>query len=161
MTTCRQTNQGITGVVFCLMLIISGVLNGHSGATGIVKERMDLMKSMGDASKVIGDMVKRKRPLDADEIRILADGLRQHAAQVPDLFPDTRDSREGHATEAKPAIWSRWEEFRTLSIDLERESAKLSEIAINGDEKAIRKQYVAVAKTCRGCHKEFRRPKDE
>ena len=149
--------------VFCcgIMVTFSVALNGHSDATGIVKERMDAMKNMGDANKVIGDMVKRKRPFDADEIKSLAAGIQQHAANIPGLFPDTKDSREGHATEAKQIIWEQWEKFESLSKDLERESAKLSELTANGDESAIRKQYVALAKTCRGCHKTYRRPKDD
>lgn len=160
MTINSLSTKVLVGLVFpvCFISVLS---HGHSGATGIVKERMDLMKEMGDANKTIGDMVKRKLPLDADEIRELSASIQQHAAQVPDLFPDTKDSREGHATEAKQAIWASWEKFIALSADLERESAKLAEIATGGDEKAIRKQYAAVAKTCRGCHKDFRRPKDE
>ena len=89
------------------MLLFTGTLSGHSGATGIVKERMDSMKAMGDANEVIGDMVKRKLPFDAAEIENLADDLRQHAARIPELFPDTKHSREGSATEAKPKIWDR------------------------------------------------------
>lgn len=156
-----QTSRLIVGIPFCFVLMFSGDLNGHSDATGIVKERMDAMKDMGDANKVIGDMVKRKRPFDADEIRSLATNIQRHGAQIPELFPDTKDSREGHATEAKPIIWEQWGKFESLSNDLKRESEKLSEIAAKGDEKAIRKQYAAVAKTCRGCHKDYRRPKDE
>lgn len=57
------------------------------------------MKEMGDASKVIADMVKRKRTLDAEEIRGLADDMQRHAAQVPELFPDTKDSREGRGSQ--------------------------------------------------------------
>jgi len=149
-------------MVFCcgIMLTFAATLNGHSDAAGIVKERMDAMKNMGDANKVVGDMVKRKRPFDADEIQRLAASIQQHATNIPELFPNTKDSREGHATEAKPIIWDQWQKFESLSKDLERESAKLSELAANGDESAIRKQYVALAKTCRGCHKKYRRPKD-
>ena len=143
-----------------MILTFTATSNGHNDATGIVKERMDAMKNMGDANKVIGDMVKRKRPFDADEIKTLAAGIQQHAVNIPGLFPDTKDSREGHATEAKQIIWEQWEKFELLSKDLERESAKLSELAVTGDESAIRKQYVALAKTCRGCHKKYRRPKD-
>ncbi|MGD9501441.1 MAG: cytochrome c, partial [Methyloceanibacter sp.] len=38
----------------------------HEGATGVVKERMDLMDSQKDAMKVIGDMAKDKTPFDAE-----------------------------------------------------------------------------------------------
>ena len=155
------SSQILAVLVFFLISLIAILSHGHSGAMGIVKERMDLMKEMGDASKVIGDMVKRKRPLDPNEIKSLAVSMQQHATRVPELFPDTEDSREGYGTEAKLVIWARWSEFEALSTDLERESTKLSEVAIEGDEKTIRKQYAAVAKTCRGCHKDFRKPKKE
>lgn len=161
MKAFSRTSRHIVGIPLFFLLVFSFALSGHSGATGIVKERMDLMKKMGDSNKVIGDMVKRKRPFDFGEIRALAVSMQQHAARIPELFPETKDSREGHATEAKPVIWDQWENFESLSNDLQRESAKLSDIAAEGDEKAIRTQYAAVAKTCRGCHKDYRRPKEE
>lgn len=135
--------------------------SAHGGATGIVKERMDAMSKVGDASEIIGDMVKRKRPLEPAQVRSLALQMRQHATRIPELFPDTQESREGRGTEALPAIWARWSEFEALTIKLERDSGALAEAAQREDPRAIRKQFVAVAKTCRGCHTEFRRPKDD
>lgn len=155
-----QSNLLVRVISFGIILTFAATLNGHSDTTGIVKERRAEMKNMGDANKVIGDMFKRKRSFHAAEIRSLAARIQQHAANIPEFFPDTKDSREGHATEAKPIIWEQWEKFELLSKDLERESEKLSEIAANGGEATIRKQYVALAKTCLGCHKTYRRPKD-
>ena len=154
-------NYAAGGLVALVWLLASLGANAHGGATGIVKQRMDAMSELGDASEIIGDMVKRKRPLDPVEVRRLALQMSEHAAGIPELFPDTPESREGRATEALPAIWSRWEEFQALTVDLERESAALAEVAQGEDARAIRKQFVAVAKTCRGCHTEFRRPKDD
>lgn len=54
---------------FCLTLLacaLSATLAlAHEGATGVVKERQDLMDSQKDAMKVIGDMAKGKTPFDA------------------------------------------------------------------------------------------------
>jgi cytochrome c556 len=54
-------------------LIITGLLIAaftadglaHEGAKGVVKKRMDLMKSQQKAMKVIGDKAKVKKRLDA------------------------------------------------------------------------------------------------
>ena len=142
-------------------LLVTLQAYAHGGATGIVKERMDAMSTLGDASEIIGDMVKRKRPLDAAHVRRLALEMHQHSTRIPELFPNTQESREGRGTEALPAIWARWSEFEEYTAKLERESAALAEVAQEEDPRAIRKQFVAVAKTCRGCHTDFRRPKDD
>ena len=41
------------------------------------------------------------------------------------------------------------------------ESGKLDKVTQSGDMAAIAAQVKATAKTCRGCHKTFRKPKEE
>ncbi len=40
-------------IVATLCALFAGVAFGHSDATGIVKERMDAMSTMGDQSKLV------------------------------------------------------------------------------------------------------------
>ena len=87
------------------------VASAHGGATGIVKERMDAMSELKDATKIISDMVKRKRPMDPERVTVLAELMSRHAVRIPELFPDTEFSRNGAATEALPAVWERRQEF--------------------------------------------------
>jgi len=142
------------------ILIFSGGTFAHEGATGIVKERMDLMSSIADGSKLVGDMLKGKREMDFAAIINAAQLNQNHAARIPELFPDSEESRKGHKTEALPVIWERWSEFESLAKKLEEESARLAELAETANKQAIRKQFLKVAKSCRGCHSDFRKPKD-
>lgn len=113
-------------------LLVMAQVVAHEGATGIVKERMDMMSDMKDAAKIIGNMVKGKIPMDATEVSRLAADIRAHAIKIPEMFPDTELSRESHATEAMPAVWSRWDEFESLSIKLSEQSTELEAAAAGG-----------------------------
>ena len=51
------------GLIVCSFLL-AGIGNSHSGASGVVKERMDAMTDMGDKSKLVADMFKGKTEFD-------------------------------------------------------------------------------------------------
>lgn len=65
----------------------------HEGTSGIVKQRMMGMKEMGDHAKSVGDMFKGKQPVDVSAIRIAANSFVAHGLEIPELLPDTQDSR--------------------------------------------------------------------
>ena len=64
-------------------------------------------------------------------------------------------------TDAKPDIWKDWDKFVAAAKALERESAKLAVVAKSGGKADIAAQVKAVGKSCGGCHKPFRKPKEE
>lgn len=143
-----------------LVLIISFVLAmcslafAHSGATGIVKERMDLMKSIADQMKTIGRMIKGEDDYDADQASNAARTILAHAEKFPEMFPE---GTAGAPSEALPAIWQDWETFLQISADLKRHANDLSAAAETAsDVDAIRPHFVAVGKTCSACHEDFR-----
>lgn len=131
----------------------------HGGATGVVKERMETMSEIADASKAISAMVKGKRALDPARIESLATTIGDHAARIPALFPDTPASRSGPKTEALPAVWENRDEFDALAAELGERARSLAASAAGADEQANERQFAGVAKTCRGCHKQFRQKK--
>ena len=51
------------GLIVCSFLL-ADLANSHSGATGVVKERMDAMTDRGDKSKLVADMFKGKTEFD-------------------------------------------------------------------------------------------------
>ena len=59
-------------------------------------------------------------------------------------------------TDAKPAVWQQLPEFKHDAEQLERESAKLAELAKKGDAKAFDEQFKVVGETCNDCHNSFR-----
>ena len=88
----------------------------HGGATGIVKERMDLMDAIGEAMKELTALMRGKEPYDAGRVRTLADRIGAHGGEkLTSLFP--AGSLMG-TTEALPAIWTDWDRFAALADEV-------------------------------------------
>lgn len=102
----------------------------HSGATGVVLDRMNGMTAMRDAVAELAPIMQGAVPYDAS---LVAEGARTIAARAGDkmlsLFPE--NSLEG-VTYAKSEIWSDWQEFAALAEKLETYANALSVAAVNG-----------------------------
>lgn len=102
----------------------------HGGATGIVKERMDAMADMGKAVKAVTPMMRGETAYDAGVVRQAAETFSRHAGEtMTNLFPE---GSGGMPSEAKDAIWSKWEEFAGLAEQLGVVSEGLAGAADNG-----------------------------
>lgn len=102
----------------------------HGGATGIVKERMDAMGAMGDAVKTLSAMMRGETEYDEGVVQREAAKLKAHGGDaMTSLFPEGSD---GAPSEAKPEIWSNWDEFEALAMRLETLAAGLEIAAGNG-----------------------------
>ena len=88
----------------------------HGGATGIVKERMDLMSNIGKAQKILVAMFSGKEAYDTKKVQQAAKTIESHAGnRIPKLFPKGSTKMP---SEALPAIWENWSEFEHLSQEL-------------------------------------------
>ncbi len=102
----------------------------HSGATGIVKERMDAMVAMGDAVKSVAPMMRGEAAYDADLMREAARTFRAHSGDaLTELFPE---GSGGAPSEAKDAVWSEWDRFTALAEQLGIYAEGLEGAAGNG-----------------------------
>ena len=138
-------------------LLLFGEVSAHGGATGVVKERMELMKSMGDRMKKMGDMVKGKVAFDAALIAASAREIEQKAPEIAHLFPEGSNDKP---SEALPRIWEDRGKFDELTEDMIQEAAKLSDVAIAGDKRSIMIQFTKLGKTCSSCHTDFRKKQE-
>lgn len=129
--------------------------HAHKGATGVIKERMDAMSAMGDASKAIAKMVNGKSVFDANAVARHAQAINEHSRDVVVFFPP---GSLKPPSEARPTIWQRWDEFEALALELESSSALLTEVAAS-DNASVRSAFTRVSKTCKSCHKHFRKRK--
>ena len=101
----------------------------HGGATGIVKERMDLMASVGKSMKTITEMFQGDKPFDPETVRKAAAFIGTHGGdQMTRLFPE--GSIQG-PSESLPAIWQDWEGFSKLADDLTKYAGALAKAADN------------------------------
>ena len=107
-------------------------LLAHGGATGVVKERMEVMKTIGAAMKRIAAMMHGKQDYDAAAVRDAARTIEALGGDtMTDLFP------EGSAlepSEARPVIWEDWNRFQALARDLVLNSRALAEASGNGQD---------------------------
>ncbi|MGI9508790.1 MAG: c-type cytochrome [Geminicoccaceae bacterium] len=130
----------------------------HSGATGVTKDRMDLMQDMADAMKIMGAMFKGETPFAPAIVAEKANLLADHAKTIPDMTPEGSNN---HPSEALPIIWQDWGDYVQSAEGLAEASAELVVIANDGaDETEARVQYVKLGKACGTCHDRFRTPKE-
>jgi cytochrome c556 len=102
----------------------------HSGATGVMKERMDAMDEMGEAMKRLTPMMRGQTEYDPDVVRSAAETMIGHAgAQMTELFPE---GSNGKPSEALDAIWEDWEEFAALAEALRTSAEGMKLAADNG-----------------------------
>ncbi len=147
-------------LLFIGCALMTSVVLSHSGATGIVKERMDAMSDMGDKSKLVADMFKGKTDFDRAALVDAADAFAGHASKMAELFPDTKHSRSGSKTEALPVIWDDWDGFNKIILEFSDASESLKETAAKTtDAGQLKKAFFKTTKSCSSCHKRFRKPK--
>ena len=103
-------------VAVLVIVLASGAVYAHRGATGIVKKRMDAMMSLGDSMKALTAMMRGKQPYDVERVRTHATAVARHGGRdLTRLFPE---GSLQHPTRAKPAIWADWERFSTLAKEM-------------------------------------------
>ena len=106
----------IGAALLAISSITATIALAHSGATGIVKERMDGMKAMTEGLKSLVPMIKKERPYDPQTVRDVATVLQTHAGQnMLELFPEGSLQMP---TEARPEIWTNWEDFSRQAMRL-------------------------------------------
>lgn len=109
---------------------LSAAAFAHSGATGVVKERMNAMKSMGDAIKRIKPMMSGEAGYDESAVREAAQSIAAEAGKaMTGKFPE--GSTE-HPSETLPRTWEEWDRFTTLATQLETAAQGLALAAGNG-----------------------------
>ncbi|MEM9470913.1 MAG: cytochrome c [Pseudomonadota bacterium] len=139
-------------MIFAASLAAPTLTLAHSGATGIVKKRMDVMEDVGAVMKELGAMVKGEASFDASTVSSRAGDLKAHAAGMPGLFPE--GSIHG-PSEALPVIWEDFERFRRIASELESAAEALSLV---NEPAALPAALGTAGRTCKACHSNFRKP---
>lgn len=153
-------NRGTCVAVLCVFIGVGSAALAHKGAEGIVRERMHAMKDMSERSKRLGAMFKGRTPLDAGYLRDSARAYISHAQDIPEQFPDTEQSRHGASSEALQSIWRDWRKFVQLAERMEQHSGTLLALLDGGaGQRELRSAFGEIAKSCKSCHREFRRKK--
>ena len=99
-------------------------------------------------------MVKGEKPFDRAEFVKRSTRVSFLAHQLLEGYP--QGSHEGETTDALPAIWENWDDFTAKLDAFKREAHALRVVAADGDEAAIKAQFVKTAGTCKACHDDYR-----
>lgn len=91
---------------------------------------------------------------DYGAIQTSAEAIAVWAEEMPGYFPD--GSHVGK-TNAKPAIWDRFDEFSQLADDNKNKALALAEAAASGDANAVQNAMQTVGRTCGACHSQFKK----
>lgn len=134
-----------------LLTVPSAFVFAHSGATGIVKERMDMYKRSQHNLKAIKSHIRSE---DYDSIIKLANEIRDWAVKMPGFFPEGSNYKP---SEALPEIWEDFDGFTNAAIKNETAAKRLIAAAQSADQKAVIDGFKAVAGSCKSCHQSYKR----
>lgn len=134
-----------------LAAIVPAVSLAHEGATGVVKERMDLMTSMGKEMKAVGQKIESNRNLAS--IADSAIKVKTMSRDIARFFPPGSLIKP---TDARPAIWEKWDQFEARISGLQRSLDALAAAAPSGNPKLISDRFRQVGRSCAACHDDFR-----
>jgi cytochrome c556 len=138
--------------LLCVTLLLTSLLplRAHDHATGMIKERMEMMEQFAKRLKSIRERIDAKRDLGL--IKADAEAIAAHAPHVAHLFPKGSTQKP---TEARSAIWQNWADFERKAAALEVASKKLVNTDPN-DFDAIGAQARTVSQACAACHEKYR-----
>jgi cytochrome c556 len=122
----------------------------HSGATGIVKERMDMFKRSQKNLKAIKSHIRAE---DYGSLAKLADEIREWAIKMPEYFPEGSNIKP---SEASPKIWEDFSGFKRAAMKNETATKRLIAAAEAGDQTAVVEGFKAVASSCKSCHQSYK-----
>lgn len=129
-----------------------------------VKERQELMKSIGGNMKIIGDYLKESKGT-AEEAKTAAANIGDLAEKIPVAFETEASLSEMDAVgknRGKPEIWLDWDGFKERAETLKEKSMAVVAAFDGGDMAAVQAAVGDMGKNgCGACHEDFRGPKVE
>jgi cytochrome c556 len=120
----------------------------------VIEYRRSAMTMVDWNFKPMSAMVKGKIPFDAREFAKRADRVALLTPQLLEGF--AKGSDKGAETDAKPEIWTHFDDFQSKLNDLINESKTLSEVAKSGDEGTMKEQFKKLGGTCKACHDKYK-----
>lgn len=140
----------VTKSLIAGLILVAGVAVAKEGVQDpTVKARMDLMGTIGMNTKVLGDMATDKVAFDAAAALAAKEALVAASADIAAKFePQATDP----VAEAKPEIWTNWDDFVAKAGTLNAAATALDPASLEG----VKAGMGAVGGTCRDCHSTYR-----
>lgn len=131
-------------------LLVSGAAFAETEpSTPQVEARHALMKSFGGAAKTLGGMASGEVAHDAAAAEAAKQALIAGAAEIEAKFTE---NVEDAASEAKPEVWTNWDDFLVKAKAL-GDAATALDVA---SAESIGAGMGAIGGSCKGCHTDYR-----
>lgn len=124
-----------------------------------VRTRVEGLRELGASFKTVNDGLRSPEPQTV-LIRMAARQIRNASTAMRGWFPAGSGPQPGVKTAAKPEIWTRAADFRRAQDAFAAQAAAFQTAANGGNVDAIRAASRSLGGTCKGCHDQFRVPKD-
>ena len=128
-------------------------MQAHMGAKGVVKERMQLMKSYAASMKKINKELRAKTSVNYVLIKLEANDIVENSQKVMELFPL---GSGGGMSEASLKIWQQPSDFKRIIEELKQAARKLAQSTGTGVPKLVIENFRALGGTCKNCHQKYR-----
>jgi len=128
----------------------------HAGASGIVKERMKIMKSFGRSMKIMNAALRNQSAENNSIIINEVTKMVKETARLPNLFPV---GTSGGVSEASPRIWKQPGEFANMISAFTQALRDLATASSLNSQSVLIKSFRKVGAACKGCHQDFREKK--
>ncbi|MBC2736029.1 MAG: cytochrome c [Desulfobacteraceae bacterium] len=136
-------------------LIAGGALAQFAKPEDAIKYRKSVMVLIAQHFKSMGAVVQGKAEYDQQAFVANAEVVKM-LATLPWEASLEPGSDKGDTT-LSPAVFDKREDFEKTARSFETATAKLAETAKGSDFDAVKAQFGEVAKSCKGCHKPFRK----
>lgn len=123
-----------------------------------VKSRISAYRELGTAFKGVNDGL-RGEPQTVI-LQQYARQIRNFAKMQYTLFPADSGPQPGVKTLALPAIWAKPAQFKAAQDAFTNQAAAFQKAVSGGNAAAIRAEARKLGGSCKGCHDQFRQPKD-
>lgn len=134
-------------------LLMGSTIVGAADAEESIEYRQNVFSVMKWHFGPMGGMVKGKIDFDAEDFSRRAALIAALAKMPKEGFAEGTDMGE---TRAKSEIWENKEKFDGGMDAMVEKADALVEVANSGDLDQIKPAFGALAKTCKGCHDNFR-----
>ena len=144
----------VIAIIIFIAVAATAVYAKFNKAKDAIRYRQAAMTLIGQHFGSMGQVVKGKQPYDKASFSKEA-AILEMLSKIPwdaFLFPESDRGQ----TKMKSKALKNKNDFMQAARNFEDETAKLAASAKTGDLNAIKAQFGAAAKTCKGCHDEFK-----
>lgn len=128
----------------------------HANSADAIEYRQAVMETIKWNVKLMSVMVKGKIPFDAETFAKTAEFVVFTSKMPLEGFIE-EDNDQGD-TNAKPAIWENWTDFKAKMAQLQEETAKLANVSKTATTmKKVTPQFLNTTQVCKSCHKKYRK----